>query len=70
MATRKNGKPRRSKNQKDKDLKEVYAKIRREFSAADLQKYTEIEVGVPLEEVIAEMEEIHRQVVREKRKKK
>jgi hypothetical protein len=33
---------------------------RQVFSAADLQKYTEIEEGVPLEEVIAEMEEICR----------
>jgi hypothetical protein len=41
--------------------------MRRQFTAADVQKYTEIETGIPLEEVIAEMEEIHRQVSQSKR---
>ena len=60
MAKRKNDKSRKSPPKKDEVLANFYAKHRREFSAADLQKYTEIEEGVPLKEVIAECEEIHR----------
>ena len=58
MAKRKNDKPRQTKNKKDKDLQALYAKARQEFTAADLQKYTVIEKGIPLEKVIAEMESI------------
>ena len=32
-------------------LEEIYAKYREEFTAADLQKYTEIEPMVPFDEV-------------------
>jgi len=39
-------------------LREIYAVARRSFSAADLQKYTEEEEGVPLEVIIAQMEAI------------
>ena len=60
MAKRKNGKSRKSSPKKDEVLANSYAKHRREFSAADLQKYTEIEEGVPLKQVIAQCEEIHR----------
>ena len=38
------------------DLKALYARYRRQFSAADLQKYTEVLEGVPLSETIAKME--------------
>jgi hypothetical protein len=44
------------------DLKEAYALARDAFTAADLQKYTEVEEGVPLAEVLAEMEEVQKQV--------
>ena len=47
-------------SQQDQKLQAIYAKSRREFSAADLQKFTRIEEGICLEEVIAEMEEIQR----------
>jgi hypothetical protein len=53
--------------EEDAKLRAIYDKIRREFTAADLQKYTEIEVGIPAEQVLAEMEKIHRQVTRKKR---
>jgi hypothetical protein len=36
------------------------AKVKAEFSAADLQRFTEVEDGIPMEQVIAELEEIHR----------
>lgn len=32
---------------KRETLREIYARYRREFTAADLQKYTEIEEGIP-----------------------
>ena len=39
-----------------------YEKFKSKFSAADLQLYTELDEGVPLEQVIAEMERIHAEV--------
>jgi hypothetical protein len=67
MAKRKNNKKKQSQAEEDERVRAIYDKIRREFSAADLQKYTEIEVGIPAEQVLAEMEKIHRQVTRKKR---
>src|SRR5258707_160432 len=53
--------PRQSKNgirilrvKEDATGKEILAKYRKEFTAADLQKYTEIEPMVPMEQVLAE----------------
>lgn len=58
--------PKRNKTQaampRDAELQAIYARIRREFSAADLQKYAEIEEGVPAEQVLKEMEEIQRRL--------
>ena len=48
-------------DQDEEDLREIYARYRREFSAADLQKYTEIEEGIPIEQVIAKCEAILRE---------
>src|SRR5207244_2213804 len=45
----------------------IYDRIRREFSASDLQKYAVIEKGVPLEKVIKKMEAIHRKLSQKKR---
>lgn len=61
MAKRKNGNTPRPRAKKDKELQAIYDRVRREFTAADLQKFTEIEEGIPLEQVIAEMEKIHRE---------
>jgi hypothetical protein len=58
MAKRKNQKP---SEKADKELKALYAKMRKEFTAADLQKYTVIEKGVPLEKVISQMQKVHQQ---------
>jgi len=60
MAKRKPNKPRRKLSKEEQRLKAIYAKSRREFTAADLQKYTVIEKGIPLEKVIKEMEKIQR----------
>lgn len=38
----------------------MYAKIRREFSAAELQKYTEIEEMVPLRDVVAKVDALEK----------
>ena len=60
MAKRKPNKPRRKLSKEEQRLKAIYAKSRREFSAADLQKFTVIEKGIPMEKVIKEMEKIQR----------
>jgi flagellin-specific chaperone FliS len=52
--------PNADKAKEAKKLKALYARMRKKFSAADLQKYTEIEETVPAEQVLAEMEEIYR----------
>jgi hypothetical protein len=36
------------------------AKAKANFSAADLQRFTEEEEGIPMEEIIAELDELHR----------
>jgi hypothetical protein len=42
-------------------LRQIYQRAREEFTAADLQKYTEIDDPmVPAEEFLAKLEEIHR----------
>ena len=57
MAKRKAGAVRRPKRNEEK-FQAVYAKSRREFSAADLQKFTVIEKGISLQKVIAQMQKI------------
>ena len=66
MAKRKYDSTRRSSVNSDRGLKALYAKMRREFSAADLQKYTEIEEGVPAAQVLADLERIHRKYARKR----
>jgi hypothetical protein len=68
MAQRNNGdkKPPRKTSAEDKKLKAIYARGRKEFSAADLQKFTVIENGIPLKQVIAEMKRIHREIIKKK----
>jgi hypothetical protein len=64
MASRKDLKPTKSNDKKR--LQAIYAKSRREFSAADLQKFTVVEKGIPLENVIAAMERIQKNHRRKK----
>ncbi len=45
---------------KNATMRQILAAHRKQFTAADLQKYTVIEEGVPIEKVIAQMEEIQR----------
>ncbi len=51
-------------------LKEIYAAYRKQFTAADLQKYTVDEPMVPMKKVIAQMEAIHHEESEKRRKKK
>jgi hypothetical protein len=51
------------------DDKAIYAKALKAFTAADLQKYTEIEPGIPAEQVLAELEALDREEA-EKRKQR
>ncbi len=68
MQRPKTAKPRSTTAKRKKEsLKEIYARLKREFTAADLQKYTVIEPMVPAEQVLREMEEIHRRVTAQKR---
>jgi hypothetical protein len=43
------------------ELAEAYALARAAFTAEDLQRYTETDEGIPVEEVMAELEETQRQ---------
>ncbi len=62
MATRKTSKARRPGSNSVRNLKAVYSRVRREFTAADLQRYTTTEKGIPADKVLADLEQIHRKV--------
>ena len=68
MAKKKTEIPR-LKVRKHATLREIYSQYRKQFTAADLQKYTEIEPMVPMEQVLAKMKRIHQQEMRKRRKK-
>ena len=55
---------------KGDSLKTIYAKARKAFTADDLQKYTEVEEGIPFEKIMAELEAIHSKKSPKKKKKK
>jgi hypothetical protein len=44
---------------KNATLRQIYAIYKKQFTAADLQKYTVDEPMVPAEQLLAEMEAIH-----------
>jgi hypothetical protein len=69
MAKRKNDGVPILRIKKGDSLRTIYAKARRSFTAADLQKYTEIEEGVPAREVLAELEARDRAESQKRRKK-
>jgi hypothetical protein len=50
--------------------KEIYAAAKKAFTAADLQKYTEIEPMVPASKVLAEMKRLHQSITAKKTKKR
>jgi hypothetical protein len=54
---------------KGDSVKTIYAKARRAFTAADLQKFTEEEDMVPAEQALAELEAIHREELHKLKRK-
>ena len=54
---------------KNATLRQIYARAHEAFTAADLQKFTEIEDGIPAESVLAELEQIHRKVTQSRKKR-
>ena len=54
---------------KNATKKQIYAIVRKEFTAADLQKFTEVGRMVPMEKTLAAMEAIHKEETRKRRKK-
>jgi len=69
MATRRKDQVPTFPVKKGESLKSIYARIRREFTAADLAKYAEIEEGIPLEQVIAELEAIQAEPAKKRKPK-
>jgi hypothetical protein len=55
---------------KGASLKAIYAAARRAFTAADLQKYTEFEGGIPAEQVLAELEATDREQTKRRKSKR
>jgi hypothetical protein len=54
---------------KNATMKQIYKCAREQFTAADLQKYTDFdEPMVPAEQLLAELEAIHAAEVRKRRK--
>ena len=70
MADRKNDAIRILRIKKGDSLKTIYAKAKKAFTAAHLQRYTEGEPMYPAEQLVAELEAIHREESRKRRKKK
>jgi len=60
MKNQKNGRLRRLRIKKSDDLKAIYAKARRAFTAAELQRFTEIDDSVSADEVLARLESMAR----------
>ncbi len=54
---------------KNASLRQIYAIYRKQFTAADLQRYTEIEPMVPASRVLAELEAIDRKETAKRKKK-
>lgn len=69
MATRKNPPIPILKIKKGDSLKTIYAKFQKAFTAADLQKYTEIEEGIPARQLLEELEALDRRSLPKNRKK-
>jgi len=69
MAERKYNPIRHLRVKKTDDLKTIYAKVKRAFTAADLQQYTVNENGVPADQVVAELQELAKTAPRKRKKK-
>jgi hypothetical protein len=54
---------------KNASLRQIYAIYRKQFTAADLQKYTEIGPMVPARQLLAELEAIDKRETAKRKKK-
>jgi hypothetical protein len=70
MGQQKNDSIRILRVRKGDDVKTLYAKARRAFTAADLQKYADHDEMLPAEQLVADLEAIHREEKRKRRRKK
>jgi hypothetical protein len=70
MAARKNDPVRVLRVKKGESLKSINAKLREALTAADLQRYTEIDEGVPMEKVIADLRAIQRDETQKRKMKR
>jgi hypothetical protein len=64
MATRNGGS---GKRQKASDLRQAYDRLKKEFTAADLQKYTQDEPMIPAEQWLADMEAVYKEEMKKKK---
>ncbi len=69
MAQRKNPPIPILRVKKGDSLKTIYTKARLAFTAADLQRFTEIEEGIPAKQILAELEAMDKQETQQRRKK-
>ena len=69
MSKSKNNSVRTSKAKVTDDDRTIYAILREEFTAADLQKYTEIEPLIPADHVLAQLEKSQPKVKAKKKTK-
>lgn len=54
---------------KNATLRQIYAAYKKQFTAADLAKYLQDEPMVPADQLLAELEEIHRKASAKRKKK-
>jgi hypothetical protein len=53
---------------KNATMRQIYAIAKKEFTAADLAKYAQIEPMVPADQLLAELEKIHEETSRKLQK--
>jgi hypothetical protein len=69
MATNKNSQGGKGKK-KGESLRQTYDRLKKEFTAADLQKYTYDEPMIPARQWLQEMEAIYKEEMQKKKKRK
>jgi hypothetical protein len=60
---------RRLRIKKGDSLKDIYAKVKRSFTAADLAQYAQQEEGIPARKVLAELERLAKTPAPKRKKK-
>jgi hypothetical protein len=59
---------RRLKVRRGESMNSIYKRIKKTFTAADLQRFTEIDEGIPAEKVLSRLEKLAKKPAREKKK--